>query len=239
MKKCKSCGTELPFTIRNGMRNYKHKYGYGIECKCLAKWSLSTKEGKEWLATQTAYKLKNNQKEKRKEQRKKDRRIKIELMSTSEYWSKIFQPKFNQLIREVDKACACIATGRTTGKPNAGHFYHAGHNKTLSINAHNIFLQSFESNHYQSGDVLKYEEGVIRTFGGDYMEFIKNLRKCPALHLTKIELMDSIKKVNQLIKKYRKENVTYAHPKIRMQRRNEINETLDLYPEEFSIYEPK
>lgn len=228
---------ELPFVVKNGIRSYKHKYGYGIDCKCLAKWSLETKEGKQWLSKQTAYKLKKNQKEKRKQERKHTKRMKIDLMSTSEYWSKIFQPTFNQLIREVDKGCACIATGRTTGKPNAGHFFHAGHNKTLSINAHNIFLQSFESNHYQSGDVLKYEDGIIRVFGNEYMEFIKNLRKCPALHLTKIELMESIKTVRQLIKKYKAENISYAHPKIRIERRNEINETLNLYPKEFSFYE--
>lgn len=76
MKKCKSCGVELPFTTKNGIRSYKHRFGYGIDCKCLAKWSIETKEGKEWLSKQTAFKMKQNQKEKAKEERKKTRELK-------------------------------------------------------------------------------------------------------------------------------------------------------------------
>lgn len=232
-KKCKGTNKAKDF---KGCGKPSSKRQYGLCVQCLRIWAITTPQGKYWLKKQTAYKYKKNQAEKQREERKKDRKMKIDLMSTSEYWSKIFQPAFNKLIREVDKGCECIATGRTTGKPSAGHFYHAGHNKTLSINAHNVFLQSFESNHYQSGDVLKYEEGVIRVFGGDYMEFIKNLRKCPALHLTKIELMQSLKDVKSLMKKYKEENVSYAHPRLRIERRNEINETLGLYPKEFSAF---
>ena len=43
------CNTELPYTERNGIRSYKAKYGLGYDCRCLAKWSMTTKEGKEWL----------------------------------------------------------------------------------------------------------------------------------------------------------------------------------------------
>lgn len=34
MKKCKGCNEPLPFSERNGLKTYKQKYGYGLDCGC-------------------------------------------------------------------------------------------------------------------------------------------------------------------------------------------------------------
>lgn len=225
VNKFKGCGTTAPT-----------KRTYGLCPQCLYSWSNETTEGKEWFEKQLAFKLQKNQKEKEREERKQTRQMKIDLMSTSEYWSNVFQPRFNDVIRLIDKGSGCIATNRTTGKMDAGHYYHAGSNKTLSINAHNIFLQSWESNNFQSGDLIKYQDGLIRVFGEEYFEFINSLKKCPSLHLSKIELIEKYDSVLKLRLGYKKQNLQFLTPMERIELRNEVNETLGLYPKEFLTF---
>ena len=33
-KTCKGCGEPIPFSIRNNLKTYKQKHGFGIECGC-------------------------------------------------------------------------------------------------------------------------------------------------------------------------------------------------------------
>ena len=209
MKKCKPNFRMNKFP---GCGEVKHIFKYGSCQSCFIKWTQETEEGGAWLQKQTAYKMKKNEREKRVEKKKIDRKMKIELMTTSEYWSNVFQPKFNELIRIIDKGCGCIATRRTTGQMQAGHYIHAGVNKTISINAHNIFLQSMESNHYRSGDVIKYQDGIKIVFGENYFNFVEGLKKCPALHLTKIELMEAYEIVLRLRREYKKKNTSFLAP---------------------------
>ena len=233
MKACKPNYRMNKFT---GCGEVKPILRYGSCQQCFIKWVNDTPEGKAWFEKNRVKKFKENQKEKRVEQKKIDRKMRIEMMSTSEYWSKVFQPKFNELIRIIDKGSGCIATRRTTGQMQSGHYIHAGSNKTISINAHNIFLQSMESNHFQSGDILKYQDGLINTFGEDYFEFVQSLKKCPSLHLTKIELMEAYEKVLKLRLDLKKQELQFLSPLERIEMRNLVNETLCLYPKEFSSY---
>lgn len=226
MNKFPGCGEE------------KFIFKYGACQECFIKWATTTEDGKAWHKKQTAYKMQQNQKEKSREQKAKDRELRIQLMTNTEYWSNVFQPRFNELIRLIDKGCGCVATRRTTGKMEAGHYIHAGVNKTISINAHNIFLQSMESNHFRSGDVLKYQDGIRVIFGENYFNFIESLKRCPALHLTKIELIERYDEVLRLRRLYRDAKLQFLSPLERIEMRNEINESLGLYPEEFSIYSP-
>lgn len=75
------CGVELPYTERNGMRSYKAKYGLGYDCRCLAKWSMTTKEGKEWLNKESRSNLKKKKSKEEREERKKTRELKDEFNS--------------------------------------------------------------------------------------------------------------------------------------------------------------
>lgn len=238
MKKlnCKGIGKAKGF---DGCGETSQNRRYGLCQNCLRTWATTTDNGKEWLEQQTAWKMKKEEKSIKKEQRKKDREMKIHLMSTSKYWSEVFQPRFNEVIRLIDNGCGCICTGRTTGKQNAGHYIHAGKNKTLSVNAHNLFLQSFESNHYQSGDVLKFQDGLKNTFGEEYFEFIESLKKCPPLHLSKIELQEAYSKLSKFRKELLEDDKpVFRLPGNRIHLRNRLNYILGLYPDEFSIYAP-
>jgi hypothetical protein len=40
-KKCKGCGEPMPYTERNGLKIYKQKYGYGLDCGCYNYWLIS------------------------------------------------------------------------------------------------------------------------------------------------------------------------------------------------------
>ena len=220
------CGKEKPI------------FKYGACQKCFISWTMETENGKEWLEKNRLRKFKQNQREKTKEKRKKDRQMKIELMSTSQYWSNVFQIKFNEVIRIIDNGCGCICTRRTDGKMNAGHYVHAGVNKTISINAHNAFQQSMESNHYQSGDLLKYQDGIKNIFGTNYFNFVESLRKCPALHISKIELMEANKKLNEFKKELKHQEIFQLKSNERIELRNDLNQYLGLYPYEFMNYEP-
>lgn len=233
----KTCKPNYRTQYFEGCGEEKQIFKYGACQSCFIKWATTTEDGKKWHAKQTAYKMRDNEKKERVKSRAEKREMKIQLMSTSKYWSDVFQPKFNELIRIIDKGSGCIATRRTTGQMQAGHYVHAGVNKTISINAHNIFLQSMESNHFQSGDILKYQDGLKIMFGENYFNFIQRLKRCPALHLTKIELIDYYKIVLRLRRDYKKENYEFLSPLERIEMRNDINLKLGIYPKEFLVYD--
>ena len=163
--------------------------------------------------------------------------MKIELMSTSEYWSKVFQLRFNELIRLVDNGNGCICTNSTLGKMNAGHFYSVGSNKTLSLNAHNVHIQSEHSNSFKGGQPLEYRDGIKRVFGEEYLDFMENLKRCPALNITKIELMERYETVLRLKREFKAGEYFCLSPMERIEMRNHINKELGLYPDDFSEFD--
>ena len=120
-----------------------------FEHKCFQKWLYGTDEGKETLNRHTI----KAKKETKHKERLQDQKQKIDLMSLSKVKSTMIQPKINELVRIIDNGQPCIATGNF-GKMNAGHFYHAGGSSQIRFNLHNIHIQSFESNHFKSGDAM-------------------------------------------------------------------------------------
>ena len=44
-----ACGVELPYTKRNGIKNYDAVYGLGKKCGCYGRWLVSTTEGNKVL----------------------------------------------------------------------------------------------------------------------------------------------------------------------------------------------
>lgn len=235
MKKCKGINKAKGF---DGCGKPSQQRQYGLCISCLRQWSISTEEGKKWLKKQTAWKMKKNEKESKKEQRKKDREMKIQLMSTSEYWSNVFQPRFNEIIRIIDNGNGCICTNSTLGKLNAGHYFSVGSNKSLSINLHNVHIQSEHSNSYKGGEPLKYRDGIKRVFGENYLNFMDSLKKCPSLNITKIELIEAYDLLLETRRSLLANELYLLSPLERIELRNEINEILEFYPKEFSVYDP-
>jgi len=233
MKPCKGnykvghfegCGTEA-----------ETKRTYGLCPKCLYKWTQTTLEGDEWFKKQTAYKTEKNQREKKKEQRAKDKATKIELMSNIEYWSKVLQPNINLIARLIDQHNPCIAT-ENFGKMNGGHYISVGACRTISLNLHNIFIQSFESNHFKSGDTVKFQSGLRRTFGEDYFNWVEGLRQTPSLNITKIEMKVYNERAKEYIKALRRDPDVLRGPKSRIDKRNDVNEFLGIYDEKYCKY---
>ncbi len=78
-----------------------------------------------------------------------------------------------------------MATGNFEGKMAGGHYTSVGSNRTICLNIHNIFIQSFASNSWNGGDDKRYREGLINTFGEDYLDFVESLKRHKPLHFKK------------------------------------------------------
>ena len=170
----------------------------------------------------------NSQKTAKKERKQKT----IDLMSCDEYRSKYVQPIINEIARLIDYGQPCIATGKYEGKMNGGHYHAVGSNRTLALNLHNIHIQSFESNHFKSGDNLLYKEGLIKTYGLDYFERVESLKQIKPIKLTKDQLIE-VKRTASEIRNMLKSEL---YPKLQYERiflREYYNSLLGIYE---SIY---
>lgn len=208
---------------------------FGLCRRCLAEWTLTTNQGREWLSTQTASLRRKRAIEEKRHDREETARVRESLVTLSEYWSKHLQPTINRLARAIDFGNPCIATERMSGKMNGGHFIHAGVNKTLSVNLHNIHIQTFESNHHRSGDLIKYREGIIKVYGSEYLDFMEGLRACPAINPTKDDLKRWNSAAKKIVAQIERERVIRS-PRERIELRNECNRQLGIYPDAFSIF---
>lgn len=175
-------------------------------------------------------------KEKSKWQKEKKQRL-IDLESLSGIKSKYIQPKINELVRIIDNGHPCIATGNF-GKANAGHFYHAGGHSQIRFNLHNIHIQSFESNHFKSGDALNYIKGIKQTYGEQYFNFMDNLTNTPPDFNSKAFYLNLSSKVLPEVKKWLKTEINgkIQDSENRIRLRNEVNLLLGIYENEYSVY---
>lgn len=168
---------------------------------------------------------------KKKEAAKKEetRQKKIDLMSSDKYRSEILQPIFNEIARLIDYQCPCIATGLYDGKMAGGHYHSVGSNRTTALNLHNIHIQSFHSNGPSGGgDNIRYRNGIIRTYGQEYMDKIESLSKTPSIHLSKADMIE-IKKIASEIRLELKSDLKYRTPEERIALREEINQLIGIY----------
>ncbi len=111
---------------------------------------------------------------------------KVTRLTANGYRSKHVQPLINELARIIDHGQPCIATGNIKGKMNGGHYHSVGSNVTLSLNLHNIHIQSEQSNSHKGGDAIRYRHGLIEIYGQKYADFVDmHLCQCPNLNLTK------------------------------------------------------
>lgn len=166
-------------------------------------------------------------KKERTEKVKQTSEKKVDLMSTDKYRSKYVQPLINEIARLIDYGQPCIASGKF-GKQNGGHFIATGSNRTLTLNLHNIHVQSFESNHFKSGDNLRYRQGLIDTYGIAYLEKVEALKAIKPLHLTKDDLKE-VKWIATDILKELKADLRVREPEERIRLREIYNQQLGIY----------
>jgi len=144
-KKCKNCGT--PFDQK--------RFG-----QVVCGYTCSIPYGKKLNDKRVASDEKQDRKRVAKEIE--------ELLPLSKLYPKL-QVIINEIVRLIDKGQPCIATGNF-GKMNAGHFFHCQSTPHLRFHLDNIHIQSFESNHHQSGDQQNYIEGIERVYGKAYKD---------------------------------------------------------------------
>lgn len=223
-KKCKGTGKAIGY----GCGKLTLWRRYGLCRRCFADWLYNSAAGKESLLKLTIRAKKKTEKEKKKELKKEKRQKKIELMGVDKYRAEILQPIINEIARLIDYQCPCIASGLYEGKQSGGHYHSVGSNRTIALNLHNIHVQSFYSNCARGGDNIRYRNGLIRTYGQEYMDMVESLSKISSIHLTKQELIE-IKKKASAIRLELKANLKYRTPKERIQLREKINKKLGIY----------
>ena len=170
-------------------------------------------------------------KKREKDNREWKKTEKQKLMTLADYkW--LFQVHINLIARLIDYKQGCIATDIKTGKMNGGHYIAVGSNESIRFNLHNIHIQSFESNHFKSGDTIKYQDGLKRVYGSDYFEFVESLRQTQPIKLTIETLKEKISIAKLIVKELKELGNTYT-AKERLDLRNEYNSRLGIYFESY------
>lgn len=172
--------------------------------------------------------IKFNQAKKAKKDWVKEKAERKEKIMTLSEWKGLLQIVINQIVRLIDNNVGCIATGAKTGKFNAGHYVSRGSNDTIRFNLHNIFLQSEHSNSYNSGDTIRFQEGLKRIYGPEYFDYVESLRTTKPIHL-KIETIKEKILIAKLIKKELMELGNTYDSKERIQLRHDLNQRIGIY----------
>ena len=166
-----------------------------------------------------------------KKQKLEEKKLITKYKENTTNYSKILQDNINKIVRLIDKGQPCLARGNKPKQIHAGHVFARGGNPSIRYNLHNIHRQSAQSNHYQNDDgILK--EGLVKEYGQDYMTFISELRRTKALNYSNIQYKHFNELALDIIRMLVKKDCIYSLAE-RISLRNEINNTLEIYPREF------
>lgn len=226
-KKCKGCGEPLEFVLRNGIKVYNQKYGYGLKC-CYTNWLIS--DDPKAKETFDKFLIKNKtdfEKSIKKNGRKKKIELKEKVKTLSDFKADL-QKEINQIIRLIDNGWGCIATNSLQGKMNAGHYIGVGANETTRFHLENIWLQSEHSNSWKSGDTLRYQDGIVRLFGKDYLEHLNSLKSIEPIRIKPDEIKEKISICRGIIKWLKLQDRTFTLSE-RLELRKRFNQEIGIY----------
>lgn len=177
-KRCKNCDAVLPYSERNGIRSYKHKYNLGIDCNCYTNWLISDDP----KAKETFDKfLIKNKSDYVKKQKQADRKKKQEfngkgLMSLADtYFS-----RFIRLKHSLNGQCTCYTCG--TIKPikecDNGHYMKREH-KATRYHENNCRPQCKTCNGdtKHNGKQIDFRENLCNELGEEKVIKIEKLSK--------------------------------------------------------------
>lgn len=143
-------------------------------------------------------------------------------------WKQELQKLVNSIVRAIDFGQPCIATDNTQGKMNAGHYISVGSNDTIRFNLHNIHIQSEHSNTHKSGDTIRYQDGIVRVYGQEYLDYMNSLKGLKPIKLSVDDIKEAIKKCKAILKNL-KENERILTARERVTMRNELNNSIGIY----------
>lgn len=208
-KKCKVCQSEFkPFKTTD------------IVCsvKCSVQY-VRNREEKEKLKAEKED-IKNWNKEKKV--------LKEKLKTKSDHENEL-QKIINSIAREIDKEHDCLMCGNPPKKKNGCHYHSVGSNATLRFNLFNIWLGCEHCNKWKGGNIIAYDNELIKYYGKEKWEYIKFqlVRDYKALHLSINELQELKVKAKAILKEVKKmPKLDYIE---RWNLRIEINKSLDIY----------
>jgi hypothetical protein len=203
-----------------GCNSESWKLEYGLCTSCLYDWMTQTELGKvEYQKRFNYLKAKNWKEEKAK--------MKESVKTLSDYKNDL-QKEINFIVRLIDNGHPCIATGSLEGKKNAGHYISIGSNDTLRFHLENIWLQSEHSNMWKSGDTLRYQQGIIKLFGVNYLDYMNSLQSITVIKLTSEEIKSKITICRQIIKDLKMKNTVYSNQD-RIRLRKIFNKRIGIY----------
>jgi len=177
-------------------------------------------------ALQYTKKQRESRDKKQKKESALEKSILKEKLKSLKEWKDDLQREINQLIRVIDARHPCIATGTYQGQMQAGHYASLGSNPTIRFHLENIWIQSMHSNCWKSGDTLRYQQGIIDTFGKEYLEYMNSLQSIPPIKLTIEDIKPKIPLVRSLIKWVRLQDRKFSNDErifLRKQFNNQIN----------------
>lgn len=213
----KGSGKAIGFS---GCGSESWKLHYGLCPGCEYDWMTKTENGKiEFEKRKIKVKTKNWKEEKAK--------MKESVKTLSDYKSDL-QKEINLIVRLIDNGHPCIATGSFEGKMNAGHYIGTKANPTIRFHLENIWIQSEHSNMWQSGDTLRYQQGIIKLFGVNYLEYMNSLQSIPVIKLTYDEIKEKIKICREIVKELKTENKMYFSWE-RVYMRKKLNDRIGIY----------
>ena len=101
----------------------------------------------------------------------------IKALKPYSFFVKKTQEIFNRFIRLRDLDLPCISCGRHhIGQYHAGHYLSIGSTPHLRFNPLNCHKQCAVCNHYRSGNIVGYRQGLIKKIGIENVEWLENER---------------------------------------------------------------
>lgn len=175
-----------------------------------------TKEGKEFLCS-----LSLRGKRKAASTKRAERRAEKKANKTIGKLKSELQKEVNTIVRLIDADKGCISCGNTTRQMHAGHYHSVGSNEQLRFNLHNDHKQCVICNHFKSGALREYKQGLEQRYGKEYADYVDGLKaEIKTVKPTRIELEFAIKTARKIIREI-KQGRDYT--------RNEVNNLLEIY----------
>lgn len=159
---------------------------------------------------------------------KKTKSVLKDKIKTQANWLKELEHLVNNIVRIIDFGNSCISCGRN-GKPQAGHYHSVGSNSQIRFHLDNIHIQDYFCNVHLSANKTGYNEGLIKTFGKDYQEYVEFdlVKMYPTMKLTIPEIKEKIKICREIIKELPEGKVYKVNERIEM--RKQLNERIGIY----------
>ena len=135
---------------------------------------------------------------KQKEWKKKKAKLKLDLMTKSDY-IKILQQLVNKFVRLRDGSFCISCDKAIQGKIDAGHLFSCGNYPSVRFDLRNISSQCITCNQFNGGNVHEYRKNLIKKIG--ISEFENLERKAHENRQYSIpELKDMIQEFKKKIK---------------------------------------